>query len=80
MTSKEKAHELFERFSEYGWISPTDSRITKGNVIRMISDFIDELLIVVEDCKRHSNDEGAWDIDRNNVEYWKEVKQEINNL
>ena len=71
MTSKEKAEELFNRFNKEGLhqISPFINRTIRKEMIKQCA------LILVSELL-NTLDKG----DNFNIEYWQEVRKEIENL
>lgn len=72
MSPKEKAVKLVEQFEDHGWMDEKTSMWESGRKCALIA--VDEILdFMITNLK--------WDEKTNgNIEYWQEVKTEIENL
>ena len=76
MNPQEKAEELFVRFNKDGLhqISPIINRIVRKQMIKQCAVIaVDEIIKTVNMCIPYHNEE-------TNVDFWSEVKQEIEKL
>ena len=73
MSTKEKAIELVDRYSELGIGHPTSLLLAKQCALIAVDEIINNI-----PCREDYSSNGWVLID--NTEYWKEVKQEIINL
>ena len=85
MTPKEKAQELVQRFIDEAYAETTEqlyTPIAKKAALIAVDEVIKNISSCYEDCFNHDHWYGGYDtkLSKAAIDYWQEVRQEIENL